>query len=128
MILDGISTKLAELVPELIEGETLFQHGMPETVEFGALVRDNYPGGSKIDHELPGFRKFRFQVIVRAKDYLQGRALAQKVSSALTMGETEIPGAFVRYIRPRHDPISYPLSRGGVVEFSTNFDAACDLL
>lgn len=121
MKLDEILSYIEQEVPELSIGTSLFQHSMPEGVD-GVLVRDN-PYGSVINHELPKYRKNRFQVIVRAKDFLTASNLADTISSVLTISEKVMPGMEVRYIRPRHDPVSYPVSAGNYVEFSINFDA-----
>lgn len=80
--------------------------------------------GNKIDHELPGYRKTGFQLVVRSKDIVSGEALAKQVMDALTIrGETNITGFQIKYVLPKHDPVSYPLSDGNNIELSVNFDA-----
>lgn len=95
---------------------------MPEDFSEGVVLLPDLTG-ALIAHEMPGFRKGRFQVIVRAPNHISGEALADDMVRKLTMLNVEIhPTVLVNYIRARHDPIPYQKSKGGYFEFSTNFD------
>lgn len=105
-------------------GKDLFAYNMPESSNLGVLLRQPLVG-AEIDYELPGYRKSKFQVIVRCKpsEIEQGRAKIDAFVSSITlMGETAITGYKIRFMRPRHDPIMYPISEGGNLEFCVNFD------
>ena len=108
------------------QGRDLFVHFMPEEVTEGVMLKARFqPTERMID--LPDYYKTGFQVIIRASNYIDGNAMADRVSSVLTLGqitmgdEDEYQQLF-RYIRPLHQPIVYPLSRADLLEFSVNFE------
>jgi len=103
-------------------GKDLFAYYMPDSVSEGILLISSLEG-TPIDTELPGYRKTGFQVIIRHDDHVKGRALADQVSSALTMSNTTLTDMYVNYIRPRHEPVVFPSSEGDFLEFSVNYDA-----
>jgi len=79
--------------------------------------------GVLVDHELPGYEKGQFQVIVRAKDFRQGGVLAKRVMALLTFQNVDIaPTVKVNFVRPRHQPLPFQKSKGGFHEFSINFN------
>lgn len=111
-------------------GKTLFAHRMPAEVTKGVLVLAPL-AGDEIDHELPGWRRGRFQIIARARTPLEATMLALQATLALTWHKTRIlpeappfPAVEVRYLRPMHDPAVYPKSEGNLVEASVNFETA----
>lgn len=121
---------LLEAVAQRIEennlgkrGVDLFINGMPASVHEGiGLVPPR--SGNDIDHELPGYRKTTFQIVVRGRNYLEGMEKINALTNLIFLNQSTILGNLeVRYIRPRHDPIAYPLSDAGLTEFSVNFDA-----
>lgn len=106
-------------------GESLFLFNMPDTATRGIVLLSSL-SGEKIDHELPGYRKPDFQIVARAHDYLVGHDLAKSAMEALTISqETMLDGMQVKFVRPRHEPVSYPVSDGNYIEWSVNFDATC---
>jgi len=116
---------LESLVPVLRQAgiaEPIMINHMPHRVRIGVLLL-NKLAGAEIDHEIDGLRRSSFQAIVRHPEYAQGRQLAERVMDALQMARREIPGAEVKYIRARHEPVVYPISEGELLEFSVNFDA-----
>lgn len=110
-------------------GTDLFCHHMPAQIERGVMVTGDL-AGTDIDHELPGWRQGRIQVIVRDPDHTQGLTRTRQVIAALTLGQLALPATAgapairLRRLRPVHDPIVYPRSDGDQVEFSVNFEAA----
>lgn len=107
-----------------IIGKTLFAYNMPETANLAVLLRQPLTG-AQIDYELPGYRKTKFQVVARCKptEIEQGHALIEGFVQKITlMQETSLAGYKVKFMRPRHDPIMYPISEGANMEFSVNFD------
>jgi len=105
-------------------GQDLFAYNMPETPNIGILLRQPLVG-AEIDYELPGYRKSKFQVVVRCKatQIEQGRATIDDFVAKITlMQETALTGYTIKFMRPRHDPIVYPISEGANLEFSVNFD------
>lgn len=106
-----------------ISGQSLFVYRMPPAINEGILLISDLKG-TEIDYELPGFKRTTFQAIVRHTEHVAGRALADLVSSTLTLENGFVlSNLLVRYIRPRHEPVMYPVSEGDYLEFSVNFDA-----
>jgi hypothetical protein len=102
--------------------KNLFLTFMPHSVRRGVLLRADQ-AGTPIDHELVGLYRTEFQLIVRHDDPVKGDELAKAASRALTVVETTVGGSmYALYIRPRHLPIVYPVSDGGLLEFAVNFD------
>lgn len=102
--------------------KNLFIYSMPELVS-AVLLRDD-PSGTAIDHELVGMYRTEFQVVVRRDDHVKGSEMALAISEALTISESVVGASiYAWYIRPLHLPIVFPVSDGGLLEFSVNFDA-----
>lgn len=111
-----------------VPGVSLFAYKMPATVAQGIVVLNPLAGGD-IDHDLPGYLKGSFQVIIRAPKIADGRTLADRVSAALTWqvprslpANAGVPALILRRCLPRHTPIGFPRSDNDLVEFSINFD------
>jgi hypothetical protein len=105
-------------------GETIFANNVPSHVLLAVGIYSKLTGAT-IDYELPGYRKTGFQVVVRCQDYEVGEELMHKAVQALTILMTEnLPGHEVKYMRPRHELVSFPVSSGNLTEFSVNFDVA----
>jgi hypothetical protein len=102
-------------------GNEIFIHTMPDTVQKGILLLSPL-SGTTIDHELPGYLKGSFQAIARAPRYVDGEALAEAMSRALTIKNQAMGIYKVNYIRPRHLAIPYQHSKANLLEFSVNFD------
>lgn len=105
-------------------GDTLFIGLMAQNVDNGILLRSPLQGIA-YNYEMPGyFARVHFQMIVRCQDFAVGYDLATRASQALTLVDdsTSLPGYKINYLRPRHEPVSYPLSAGNNLEFSVNFD------
>ena len=79
---------------------------------------------TKVDYELPEYRKTSFQIIVRThtQKYLSGDAIARGIFKELNLSEVQLDSIFIKYLRPRHEPVSFRGSPGNNVEFSINFD------
>lgn len=118
-----------EIVAELIhnsglatKGSSLFIGHMPEKAVSGVLLLDPQIG-EKIDEELPQYRKTRFQVIVRNASRIEGETLASLLMEVLTIYEQKLSsGDFIKKMRPRHEPVTYPFSDGDYLETSVNYD------
>ena len=103
-------------------GQTIFINHMPVEALVGVLLRPPYIG-TPIDYELPGYRKTKFNAAVRGRNYSEARTLVQKVMDALTFGDIELSGLEIRHVRPLTEPVSFPVSDGGMVEFLVIFEA-----
>ena len=103
-------------------GETIFIGAMPSDVTTGVMIRPRLVG-IKIDHELPGYYKFPFQVIARSTNNESAQELAYAVSSALTLSNAQLSNWKVNYIRPNTLPADFPFSLGELVECNIDFDA-----
>lgn len=103
-------------------GQTIFINHMPVEASVGVLLRPPYIG-TPIDYELPGYRKTKFNAAVRGRNYSEAKTLVQKVMDALTFGDIELSGLEIRHVRPITEPVSFPVSDGGMVEFLVIFEA-----
>jgi len=109
-------------------GTDIFAYHMPEEATTGILLL-NPLSGTQIQHDLPGYRKGMFMVVVRAADYQTGFALCSEISALLNMAETDkLADVLVKYIRPQHDPVVYPNSTGDNLEFAVAFETAYVLI
>ena len=108
-----------------IIGDTLFVQDLPLNSGTPAIMLKNSLDPTDIDYELPGYRKGKFQAIIRckAKAFEDGQELAELVSAALTLQEVTIGKYHYRYLRPVSEPVAYQLSDGANYEFSVNFSA-----
>lgn len=120
MNLEAIAARL-EAQSLGVRGTSIYIHFMPADAT-GILLRDP-TSGTKIDYELPGYRKTSFQLIVRNKAFVEGKTLINAAAAALTLGEALLPNMAIKYMRPTHEPISFPLSAGNNNEFVVNIDA-----
>jgi len=105
-----------------VQGKTLFINFMPMECKNGILLRSPL-NGTHIDHELPGYYKTEFNVIVRGHDYAAAAALMQSVMTALCFFETAIDGVHYKYVRPKSLPVTFPVSEGNFYEIQVKFDA-----
>lgn len=109
------------------KGVDIFIQHMPQSAETGILLRMPYIG-APIDYELPGYRRERFNLIVRSKKYQTAEALVRKAMTSLTVSETQLTGMDIRFMRPERLPISYPLSEADMTEFLVIFEAVYVIL
>lgn len=105
-----------------VMGTSIFINMIPAECPQGILLRNRLPG-TKIDYELPGYYKARFQLIARAQDYAVGEALINQAFASLTMKETTLGSMSIRFIRPVTLPAVFPLSKGNLLEFAADFEA-----
>lgn len=103
-----------------IKGVNIFVHHMPQSAETGILLKMPYIP-PLIDYELPGYRRERFNLIVRSKKYQTGEELARKAVTSLTLSETQLTGMDIRYMRPERDLVPYPLNEADMTEFLVIF-------
>lgn len=103
------------------KGVDLFLNMMPAGAEDAVLLRTPLTG-VPINYELPGFYQTEYQLIVRCLDYDAGRTRIEQIIQALTIAYASVGPWRVNYSRPKHEPVSFPLSDGNLIEFSTNFD------
>lgn len=104
-------------------GKDIFALHMPEKATVGILLL-NPLQGVPIDHELPGYRKGHFTVIIRHSSYSDGKELAEQISNELTLLEKQLTDVLIKYVRPRTEPIAFPNSKGDNLEFAVTFDTA----
>jgi hypothetical protein len=105
------------------KGKTLFIHAMPLECKKGILLRSPLQG-TDIDHELPGYYKTEFGVIVRAAKHEEATALAEAVMASLKGNDVQIGNMAVKYIRPHHLPVTFPVNDGNLIEALVKFDIA----
>jgi hypothetical protein len=118
-----------EPVAELLEqsgcgemGKTIFVNEM-RAGDSGILLKPSYRG-IPIDPELPGYYKGEFVLVARGKGYTQTRSLIASALKALNIEAERMVGPMlVKYLRPQHLPISYPI-QSGQLEFVANIDCA----
>lgn len=120
MKFEPIVQYLAEQMPELIPGKTLFINSMPLEAN-GVLLKDSF-SGTEIDGYMP-IRRGRFIAAVRGVDYADTKAMADAVIAALEVSNVLWEGMDVKQIRPLNEPIPYQNSAGNRVEFSVSFSA-----
>lgn len=104
-----------------VMAETIFINMIPIDCQEGVLLR-NKLSGTYIDYELPGYYKTRFQVIVRTKSVPVGEERMAQVFDALTLCEAQVTDMYIRYLRPVTMPITFPLSKGNLLEISADFE------
>lgn len=101
----------------------LFIYAMPPEVNRGVLLHSGLSADT-LSYELPGYRPgASFQLIVRNTTYPDGFRLIDAAVAAATILRPTMLGSYrINYLRARHDPLVYPRSDGGGLEFSVNFD------
>lgn len=107
-----------------VKGDTLFVNMLPAEARKAILVRSPL-SGTPINYELPGYYKATFSVIVRtpAAEYESGVALMKAVTDALSIDNLQVENQFFNFVRPRTQPVTFPLSKGNLLEISAQFDA-----
>ncbi len=104
-----------------VMGESIFINMIPADAPRGILLRNDL-AGTLIDYELPGYFKTNFQVIVRSENFAEGEERINAVLAALTMRERVLGGMHINYLRPKTEPVVFPLSVGNLLEFATTMD------
>lgn len=103
-------------------GTSLFLNMMPTECELGVLLKPPLTG-TKIDYELPGFFKTSLQVVARSHDYSTGLALCKQAVAALLITTDTVVGPMtIRFLRPKHQPVAFPLSEGNFIEFNVSME------
>lgn len=105
------------------KGKTIFIHAMPLECKKGILLRSPLQG-TDIDHELPGYYKTEFGVIVRAPKHEEANALAETIMTKLRGYNTVIGNMNVKYVRPHHLPVTFPVNDGNLVEVLVKYEIA----
>jgi hypothetical protein len=106
-----------------IFGTDLFIFQMPPGPRQAIMLRERLQG-TPINHELPGYFRTIFQMVVRHPSYVDGMALAKQVSAALAVTQegTVVGPQTFNYIRAQTEPVGFPVSEGNLIEFSVFFD------
>jgi hypothetical protein len=100
----------------------VFMYHMPENAVDGVLVLPPL-SGTQLDPSLPNYKKAKFQVVVRAKDFESGYAKAKGIMAAFKVIKRQtVMGVFIHFAEPLHDPVTFPASKGKFIEFSINFE------
>jgi hypothetical protein len=102
-----------------VVGKSLFLQMLPAECSQGVLLRTPLTG-TKINHELPGYFRGEFQLIVRQSGY--DETLIKAIIETLTFERAWASTQFFMFCRPRTLPVAYPLSKGNLVEHSVMFD------
>jgi hypothetical protein len=117
-----------DLIAEYLEGEGVGTRGRDLFINFipqdasGILLRDNF-GGTRYDHELPGYMRGDFMLITRAPDYETAKNLIDLARQTLR----RLPGLAQdtvswKRVLPVRTPFPYQPSPGGNIEFAQNID------
>lgn len=104
-----------------VQGKSLFLEMMPAEAQSAILLRTPLTG-TKINHEMPGYYRASFQLIVRTLGYDAGKVLTKQVMGVLTFGELALETQTFVFSRPRTLPVAFPLSKGNLVEHNVMFD------
>lgn len=123
MFYEELAKYIATQLPTLEYGKKLFVNMLPAQVSEAALIRDN-PGGIKVNGEMLTERRGDFQFVSRAIKAQDAYRVAQEVSSVLTLNGLELNGYVVKVARPKHEPLIYQVSEGGLYESSVNFSVS----
>jgi hypothetical protein len=107
-------------------GTSLFIDHMPETCEVGVMIR-NPLQGNPINHYIPGYEKWQFQIIVRDRTHVGGETRSNAISKLLYFGNmnfTQADGSnlLINFCRPRTKPVTYPRLPNNLIEWSTMFE------
>lgn len=103
-------------------GVDIFIGHMPEGAQSGILLRGALIG-TPIDYDLPNYRKTKFTLAARGVGYVQTQDLAKRASESLTIAETQLKGMDIRFVRPRTEPVAFPINDADLFEFLVIFDA-----
>jgi hypothetical protein len=113
---------LRNFLLERVQGESIYVFHMPFSVKTGVLLLHNL-NGAKLDCELPGYKKAKFQAIVRSPKFEEGYQLSKEIMTALNgVRRGTLDGVYYYYIKPIHDPVAFPTSAGDNIEFSVNYE------
>lgn len=102
---------------------TIFINQMPIECKSGILLREQLTG-TKVNYELPGYYRTKFQLVIRANGYDAGDLHAKNVVTALTVQNQQIGEMHFIYMRPITMPVVYPISKGNLLEIAVEFDVA----
>lgn len=119
---------LAVRAKQFIDSVPVTIDTMPISTTKGLCLRSSI-SGDNLDHELPGFMKGAFRLIVRSAKYAEGMKLVDTATAALTVDIPQDVGFMhVRYCRARTTPMIYPVSDGNLREFAVNMDICYDYI
>ena len=128
MIYDILEARLVAI--GLVPGKTLFRETFPASVNVGVFTRVPLTG-VEINHEMTDWYRTRMQVVVRHSDPVDGADMAKRVSSALTMLNSQTYPAtaergetMIRHFLPETIPVRFPALEGNGFEWATYFIAA----
>jgi len=104
--------------------DQVFMFHMPETVTDGILILHNL-AGAKLDPSLPGYKRAKFQTIVRSNNFENGYAKSKQIMDVFKVAARKTQSnIYFHFIEPLHDPVAFPVSKGNFIEFSVNFETA----
>ena len=110
---------LADYLNPLLNPTPVFVYAMPETVKTAVLLLPDLSKGARWDHDLPGYRKANFLVVVRSINFQAGFALGKQAEEWLVKTiNTQVGAFFIKQIFPLRDPLPFPKSTGDFIEFS----------
>ena len=102
----------------------VFIYHMPEETPEAILLLHSM-SGVKLTSELPGYKRGKLQVVVRSATYVSGYAISKRVIDFFkTVTQQTHNGVYIHFIEATSDPIAFPRSKGGFIEFSLNFTTA----
>ena len=109
-----------------VEGVSLFIDHMPETCEVGVMIR-NPLQGNPINHYIPGYEKWQFQIIVRDRKHVDGQRRSDALGALLYFSNRDFMqdngvNLHVNFCRPRTRPVTYPRLPNNLIEWSTMFE------
>lgn len=114
-------TPFYNLVTAALPNEDVFMHYMPPELTRGVLILTG-AGGAVLDQYIQGYKKARLQVIVRETEFTSGYDLSKQIMAILSKSRLVENPAYILQINPLHDPMAFPRSPGGFIEFSVNYE------
>lgn len=103
-------------------GVNIFNYSMPAEVQEGIMLKVPLQG-VPIDPYLPEYYKTPFQIIVRSKDEIIGKNLADNILTLFhNMERVDFDGFRINQMIADSLPIRYPRSDSNCIEWSLNFN------
>lgn len=102
-------------------GKTIFIGNMPSKVKRGILILPPLIG-ARYDHEIPGYIKSRFEVMVRCTNPAVDVEYVKAITRDLSFKRERLGDYWVNFCRPVHEPVPFPASDGDLTEWSVHVD------
>jgi hypothetical protein len=103
------------------QGVDIFINQMQVT-DTGLMLKESYRG-TLINYELPGYYKTEFAVVARGTKVSDTQAVMQRALALFNIQrDLQLGSMFVKYLRARTLPVSYPIPTSGLQEVVVTID------